>query len=633
MPLERLEEELYRSGSEEIEKRRKSKAKATPRTVEPLTEPSWQEESPESDQHEEGAVMARLSSLRKWLLGGAIGIAFVLFVVAGFYFYLGLTARGVVLEIESDDEVVLGVPFTVALNYANNSRSVLRDARVGLTLPEGIILLSDDEHQKIVNRTLGDVGVGSQGKAEFELIALQNPQSVKRLEASLDYIASQLGSRFERTVSKTLVIGEPALRVDLSAPERVLSGEEFEIKVDYENTSAFAFGDLELRFEYPPLFHFGRSSIPGTEGNFLWRTGELRSGSFGEIIIRGSAIGKAETFFEVPLSLSITVKGKKYVLEQKSARVQISPSPLSLEVLANGKTDYIAGPGERLDYIVSYQNNTDVNLRDVVLQVRLTGEMFDMATLSTNGFLNSITNTLTWNAANSPAFQSLSAGESGTITFSINTKSAYPIRRLSDKNFTLRAEATLESPTVPPTVAAAKTVSITDNQVKVRGKIDIAAKALFRDAASGILNSGPFPPRVNVPTHYTVHWAITNYSTDVENIEIRAYLQAGVRFTGMTKSNISSIPTYNERTQEVTWKIDRALATKGVISDPIEAVFQIEATPSIAHTGQFMPLLSQTELRAKDAFTGLDLIGVAQPLTTFLIADSTVNPNQGIVVQ
>jgi len=148
--------------------------------------------------------------------------------------------------------------------------------------------------------------------------------------------------------------------------------------------------------------------------------------------------------------------------------------------------------------------------------------MFDFSTLDTDASYRSLDNTLVWNASNAPDLALIPAGGSGSVDFDIRVKNSYPIKRLNDKNFTLGILAEIESPTVPYFVAAKKTVNSLKLETKVTGQVKVDAKAYFRDATAGILNEGPFPPKVNRATNFTVHWLITNYGTDISGIEVKA---------------------------------------------------------------------------------------------------------------
>jgi hypothetical protein len=273
-----------------------------------------------------------------------------------------------------------------------------------------------------------------------------------------------------------------------------------------------------------------------------------------------------------------------------------------------------------------------VDLRDVVITAELLGTMFDIPTLSSDGFFNSINNTITWNASNKSELSLIPAGETGEAVFSVMIKGSYPIYRLSDKNFVLKVKGKIESPTVPEGVGADKTTAMAENQVKVRGKIGVESKVLFRDSMSGVVNEGAWPPKVDEKTEFTVHWILTNYATDIKDVSIKSFLNPGVKWKGNIKGNTTTLPEYNERTQEIIWNVGNVAATKGVIGEPIEAVFQIEATPSVLSIQNYIPLVGRTEAEAEDSFTGISLTAEDEGATTRLADDPMIKEGEGRVV-
>jgi hypothetical protein len=100
----------------------------------------------------------------------------------------------------------------------------------------------------------------------------------------------------------------------------------------------------------------------------------------------------------------------------------------------------------------------------------------------------------------------------------------------------------------------------------------------------------------------------------------------------MVKSGGDSVPLYEEATREVTWVHDKVPATKGVIGAPLEAIFQVRATPTAAQIGSFQTLLFTTSFQATDAWTGVTLGGQDAALSTALEGDPTVAAEQGRVV-
>ena len=300
----------------------------------------------------------------------------------------------------------------------------------------------------------------------------------------------------------------------------------------------------------------------------------------------------------------------------------------------NNQQNYIAGLNDSLDYTLSYTNHSNVTLQNGVITAKLVGAMFDLSTLRGGGSFNSITNVVTWNGANVPALLNIAPGQSGAVDVMLRTKGTFPIRLLSDKNYLLKVHGQIISPTVPPGTAASSTVSVADITNKVGGKIAFDAAGYFDDTNSTIVNSGPYPPKVNQPTQYTIHWRITSYSTDIANVAVSAYLQSGTTCTGQVENNIgSSTPTCDPATGLVRWTIPGISATTGVLGSPAEAIFQVENTPAINQVGQDVTLLGPTTMTASDTFTGTTLTANAGPINTSLPQDRSATNQSRQVTQ
>ena len=129
---------------------------------------------------------------------------------------------------------------------------------------------------------------------------------------------------------------------------------------------------------------------------------------------------------------------------------------------------------------------------------------------------NSRDNTIIWNAASSPELRLIDPGVSGIIEFEIQLKPNYTIKKINDKNFVLKVDAEISSPTVPYYVAAEKTIGLAFSEIKVGGAVSIESLVYFRDPSSNILNQGSLPPKVNKPINFTIHWVIKNFATDIK---------------------------------------------------------------------------------------------------------------------
>lgn len=635
MSIEDLEEKLYQQSAvkQSVSGEEKRAQKTPPSAMSSPVGKEWAEEEPKTETGKRFGIVSKFSRYGRILFWIALAVLVAAGGTAGFYFYKYSSSRDINLSAEAPKEALIGVPFDLTVNFDNNSANILLDSKLSVDLPDNSTLTGDDFSKRVIAKDLGDLGVGTSLKEKFSILILSEEQAVKSFNVSLSYsLKSTLGTRFEKTKNVEVNVREPGIKLDLTTPQKVLNNEEFEMEIHYQNVAEIDFSDVELELAYPSNFTFKKSSIAPSIGNRIWQLGGLAKDSEGSFTITGSVVGQEMSFFEIKSILRASFLGQKYSVSGKSATLNIASSPLSLAIQVNEQTDYLAKPGDTLKYIVSYRNNTDVGLSDVIVKAQLIGEMFDFSTLGTPAFFSSLNNTLTWNTANSPQLRILEAGASGDLEFQIKLKSNYPIKRLSDKNFVLKIKAEINSPTVPYYVAAERTVGLANFETKVVGNIVVDAKAFLREPSWGISNKGAWPPKVNQPTNFTIHWLVANYAVDVRDVEVKAFLQSGVRWTGEVKSNAGTQPEYNERTQEIIWKIDRIPANKGAIGNPVEAVFQIEATPNITQANNYMPLMSQTFIKAFDEFANVELNNSDEPLTTGLIDDSTVDQKDGTIL-
>ncbi len=563
--------------------------------------------------------------------GIIVGIILIFLVIGGYGLYqLFFSPTGqpasskISIEFSKPDQILIGEPFTVTVNVSNYSDNVLKNADISLLLPTGVYFVGEPDSKRLSDQAIGDLGPGSVKPQEFNLIALTG-DATRRLEAKLTYAFSQTsGAQYESMGNLDLLINQAAVAINLGLPQSVFSGQDFDITVSYSNNTTHDFKDASLALDYPPTFTFKKSSVSADgQGNNSWKLGDIPAGSAGTITITGAVVAPEGSFFDVGASLSSAVSGSTYEIGKQTATLAISQSPLSVTITANGSSDYVSHTGDTITYKIQYQNNSDMAMQNVKIQATPTGELFQPSGISTNGNFNSLTNTITWFPATNQELSSVPSKQGGTVSFSIPVAGSFPIRLLSDKNYTLKVQAQVESPTVPQNITADKTVSIGTIVSKVAGKLDFVSEAYWGDAASGILNNGPYPPRVNQPTQFTVHWRIVNYATDVNTVHLSAYLQSGARFTGVAKSTVDTSPVYNPNSGLVTWDIPSIAATKGFISPPAEAIFQIEVTPASNQVGSAVVFLGDTSIQWTDSFVGQTGQGTAKALDTSVPNDKT----------
>jgi len=562
-------------------------------------------------------------------------VAFIIVVLGStilfLFVYFGGNSGGVRIEVEVPDEVRRGVPFEVVVNVENRAETLAQESEVTISVSEGVVYMGDVEEGEFVRDELGSMGSGSVTRRVYKFLAVGEADAVEEISFKLSYLSGRK-TRFEtRDVAKIRIVGE-TIPFTITVPDQILSGSTFDIKIDYENVSDFDFPEIAVGVEYPTSFTFIRSSLRPDSLNNYWRLGELRKNSSGDLTIGGSLVGREGDRFVLPVRILAEFLGREYVIAEEEVELAVAPSPLAIEINLNRSVGYVARVGEVFSYIIRYRNNSGIALADVVLEAKLVGELFDLTTVGTDADFDLRAQSVYWNASHISSFRLLDPNTSGEVTLMVKLKDNFPIERLNDKNFRVRLDVVMSSPSVPYYLSAPETKAIASIETKVRGQIAVDAKVFYRDAAAGIVNLGSVPPKVGVGTQYTIHWVLRNYSTDVSNISVGAFLPPEIRPTGIVKSNTDSIPFYNEETGEMLWTIEEMRATQGVLDAPLEAVFQIEGVPTTGHVGIFQPLVGVTSMRAHDEFTGVELGATDVALDTSLPDDITIAGDMGKIV-
>jgi len=85
------------------------------------------------------------------------------------------------------------------------------------------------------------------------------------------------------------------LELKITAPEKVLAGEEFSYKIEYFNPSKFVLTKVHFEIQYPENFIFVRSSLAPQSGNYGWNLEDLAAGGRNTMTITGKIINKPDS--------------------------------------------------------------------------------------------------------------------------------------------------------------------------------------------------------------------------------------------------------------------------------------------------------------------------------------------------
>ncbi len=613
MSLEELEKTLY--GSEE---KVNKKIPVVERVKKDLPN-SWfaNEKNPEES--------FWISKFQK--IGGFLGWSMAALVVVSISLWLASIERssgGLEVSIVALSEVRRGVPTEVVVEVFNQMEQPLEDGNLELRLPAGLVFI-DSPDRSSESRNLGLVQANTMLKQTFKILPVAEENSIREILVDFSYKRGKnlfsAEAEHEFKIQRAFVSLEPEL------PERVLRGGSLPIGLKIKNELETESPSFLLRAEYPASFIPTEKETEGYLGE--WRFSGLAINEEKKISVKGIFQGSDNKPLTIPFRVVIPLGLKEFVIAEKTVVAETAPSPVILNLYLNNGEGSVARFGDALNYSVNYKNESGVALSNVVVRLGLVGSWFDWSSIQTNGSFDSVRNEVIWNSSQVSDFRLLEPNASGELKVSIRLQAA-PTR--VSGSYSVRAVGRFVSPTVPHYLDADETSVSTNLETKLNGPVYLDARALHRDPDSGFVNSGPFPPKVGEKTEYTIHWVLRNFSNELKNVSISASLPAGVEWLNKVKSSDSPEPIFDSENNKVVWNLARIAPGRGATSAPLEAVFQVSATPSASMVGTFQNLFSETVLEALDSFTGTDVLLRDVGLSTRLSDDLTIGENQGRVV-
>lgn len=86
-----------------------------------------------------------------------------------------------------------------------------------------------------------------------------------------------------------------AVRLEIKAPEQVMSGEEFSYIIIYENPTKFPISQIKLELNYPDNFIFSNASVEPSNFNNSFNLVSLQAGEEAQLVVKGTLIGNTDS--------------------------------------------------------------------------------------------------------------------------------------------------------------------------------------------------------------------------------------------------------------------------------------------------------------------------------------------------
>jgi len=257
-----------------------------------------------------------------------------------------------------------------------------------------------------------------------------------------------------------------------------------------------------------------------------------------------------------------------------------------------------ANLGDELEYVLSVKNITSEDVKDLIVQVNLTGSTIDRDTLKTKAVIKD--EILEWTSYQNESLSLLEKNSQINLDF----------------KFKLERSLNINNPSIITSALIQGYINDEDFkhqteefQIKINSDLSVEPSYSYFSQEGEQLGIGVWPPQVGEKTSLRIFLDIENNLNNIKDVAVTALLPAGVEWTGNSAVNTGQAITFNENIKKIIWPVGE-LDTLGGAS----ANFELEFTPQ--ETGQNIELLDKIKVTGTDLFTGDNLIFEIKNLTT-----------------
>lgn len=537
------------------------------------------------------------------------------------------TTANVSVTVSGPKEVASGEIVKYSFEYSNRNILGVKNAELRVSFPDAFRAEAGEYVQSgssLLTIPIGELAGKSVGRAEISGKFYGLKGELVYPKVIFRYTPSNMGGAFETEAQIGVTIALSPLAIDIIVPQEVASGNEVTYIVNYRNDSDVAFSGLRINAEYPDGFHFSDADPAPSEGDAVWKIGNVLPHGSGSITVRGTLSGTRDQA-KVFRAVFGVVKGDGTFLayDQGERVTRVVASPLSITQTVNGKIDLAVNPGEALTYRLRYSNDGSVGLRDVIIAAEVNSPFLDMATLSPGvGKYDAANKRIVWRASDVPGLSLVGPQQSGEVAFSVSVRKDIGTSGTVGKSLSIQAVAKIDSPDI---ALRDKVSSSNILETKVNSIVFFDVNGYYFDAA--VLNSGPIPPKAGQETTYTIHLVVTNYLNDLGQAKVTASLPTGVKFLGKKLSEAESID-YNDRSGAFVWNIGNI---PGGGKNVREVIFQVAVTPAPNEVGSSSRLLQNAVFEGTDLFTNHSF-RIERGSKTMILREDTNLPSSGYIV-
>jgi hypothetical protein len=529
-------------------------------------------------------------------------------IAAGFWYYQrGFYSKDALkLEILGPGEAELADEVEYIVKYKNNGNVRLEQAKLVFEFPENSVVEGEAFLRKEI--TLDDIYPGEEKTASLKARLFGSEGKAKVAKAQISYHPKDLKASYTSDTTFTTLIKTVPITFEFDLPSRTESDKQLQFRLNYFSNVDYPLSDLDVKIEYPTGFEF-LDSNPKALDQTEWNIGLLNRADGGRIEVSGNLKGEIGESKLFQAELGMWQNGEFVSLKKATRGIEIMKPSLYIIQEINNNPQYIANPGDLLDYQITFKNIGDKVAQNLFLIVNLDGDALDLDSLKIDsGQFSKDDKRIIWDYTMISDLKNLLPTEEGQVEFWVKIKDDLPPDM---KNLTIKDTVSLDN-------------FKEEFSTKVNSKVEILQNGYFQDEIFG--NSGPIPPAVGQTTTYTVIWQVKNYNNDIKNVKVKAILPQWVRLTGEIFPKDAKF-SFDSASREIVWDVGELMTAGSGVSGPGPNVaFQIAFLPDSSQRGQAPEIVSEARLTAEDTWTETNLERTASAITT-----NSIGQDSGIV--
>lgn len=591
----------------------------------------------EPERWKQPAVAELLKTPKKRI---SVATLFLLF-GAGFFFIAGI-ATVVVLFLGgrsiSTDNVSISVeegPITVAggkatsfsVRIVNNNPLPMTNGTLLIEFPEGTVDAHDAS--KPLERIVQEIPLITAGGSQDIVIDASffgSENQKLSIPITLDYHMENSNATFSKKTSYDFTISTSPVLLSATAVSEVSSGQPITLVITARSNAPKDLQNVAVRASYPFGFVV-KETDPAQVADGLYALGALKVGEEKEIRIVGILTGQEgeeRTFKFSAGSLKnpeSTEFGVPYMVAQADVKIAKPFLGVSLTLNRESASTIVVPSGGNVNGLISWANSLAIPINDAKISITLSGDALDEESVdATQGFYRSSDKTIVFDKSTMSGLGSIQPNNTGNGVFMFSTKAPSALASLRQPSITVSVSVSgkrIEAGRLPQTIE-----STVIRTIKVA--TDLAISGRIVRTVGNIENTGPWPPKADTETTYTVELEARNTINTVAGATLKVPLPSYVRYTGtaIPKSEIS----YDDATRELTW-------TPGNIGagETKKVAFQIAFLPSVSQKGTSPILVPASTLSGTDRFTQTTVSANMGTFTTQTTADPNYQTSYGTV--